>query len=34
VDEFETVAEDRRIKLEMALRDKDDLKKKLDAKDR
>ena len=34
VDEFETIAEDRRIKMEMAQRDKEDLKKKLDAKDR
>ena len=34
LDELETLAEDRRIKCEMALRDKDDLKRKIDAKDR
>jgi hypothetical protein len=34
VEEFETLAEDRRIKLDMTMRDKDDLKRKLDAKDR
>ena len=34
MEEFETLAEDRRIKLDMTVRDKDELKRKLDAKDR
>ncbi len=34
VDELDTIAEDRKIKYEIALRDKEELKKKLDAKDR